>query len=248
MTNHFAQPQGELADPDDTVAHREEQSLQPRVHPELVEDIHHVGALRLHGDVHLLGYLPALQTLGESAEDLPLAGGEPLDGLRRLLVLLALAADQAQHLEDLGGREQLLPGLEPPDRVDYLLYGGGLVQHAGGAGLDRAGEPAGLEARAEDQRHYLRLGRCEGLDQLEAVPVGQGEVDDRYLRAPQRRGGALAHLGPRASLSDHLELRLPLEHEGESLTEGDVVLDEQNPGQVIRVVVYGIRPSLLNLR
>jgi hypothetical protein len=64
--------------------------------------------------------------------------------------LLALAADQAQHPDDLARREQRLAGLEPAHRVDYLLYGGRFVQHPGGTGLDRAGQPTRFQARAKD--------------------------------------------------------------------------------------------------
>src|SRR5918998_60366 len=226
---------------DEAVARREDQGLKPGVHAELVEDVHHVRALGLNGDVHLLGYLPALQTLGEALEHLHFPGGEPLDGLQRLLSLLALAANHTQHLEDFVRREQRIPGLEPSYCGDYLLHWGGLVKHAGGSGLNRAGEADRLQARTEDQRHYLRFGRREVLDQLEAVPVGEREVDDRDLNLFQRLAGEPARLGHRGGLRDHLELRLPLEHEGKRLAERGVVLDEQDPGPVIFVVLYGNR-------
>src|SRR5918997_615964 len=168
-----------------------------------------------------------------------LPGGDLLDGLQRLPLLLTLAADHAQHLDDLARREQRLPGLEPPDRPDYVLYGGGLVQHAAGAGLDRAGKPPRFQARAEDQRHYLRFVRGEILDQLETVPVGEGEIYDRDLHVSQQPIGELAYLAHRADLADHLELGFPLEHKGQGLAERNVVLDEQNPGQI---VLDGSRP------
>src|SRR3712207_6204299 len=109
---------------DDAVARREDEGLQPRVHAELVEDVDHMGVLGLDGNAKPLGDLTALQPFGEGLEHLRLPGGEPLHRPPRRELLLALAVDEAQHLDDVAGREQRLPGPEPPHRVDYLRDGG----------------------------------------------------------------------------------------------------------------------------
>ena len=49
-----------LAYLDKAVARRDNQGLQPRVHVEFVENVHHVSAFRLHCDVEPLGDLLAL--------------------------------------------------------------------------------------------------------------------------------------------------------------------------------------------
>ena len=75
----------ESANVDDPVAHREEDSLEPGAHVELSEDVHHVRAFGLDGDVQLLRYLLAVEALRERLEHLPLAGRERLDGLPSVL-------------------------------------------------------------------------------------------------------------------------------------------------------------------
>src|SRR3712207_6178181 len=63
-----ASPRRGLTYLDDAVARREDEGLQPRVHPELVEDVHHVGALGLDGDAQPLGDLAALQPFGQGLD------------------------------------------------------------------------------------------------------------------------------------------------------------------------------------
>src|SRR5918998_5468835 len=208
---------------DDAVAGREDEGLQPRVDPELVEDVHHVGALGLDGDAQPLGDLTALQPFGEGLERLLLPGGEPLHRPPRRELFLALTVDEAQHLDDVARREQRLPGLKPPHRVDYLVDGGGLVQHAGGADLDRAREAARLQARAQDQRDRSRR---EVLEQVEPVAVGEGQVDYGDLHLIEQPAVQRPCLGHGAHLRDDVEPWLSLEHEREGLAERDVVLHE----------------------
>src|SRR5215207_10856726 len=211
---------------------------------ELVEYVDHVGAFGLHGNVQLLRDVLTVETLAQGLKHLFFAWGEFLYGPLGFVLLLALAADHAQHLYDLCRREQRLPGLEAPDGFDDLAYRGGLVQHARGAGLDRPGEAGRLQAGAEDQRHHVGT-RGQLFDQLEPIPVGQREVHDCDVHLFRRLAHERTRLCQRAGLARHDELLLPLEHEGQRLTERRVVLDEQDPGRILRssVILYDSHPS-----
>src|SRR5215211_5943789 len=69
------------------------------------------------------------------------------------------------------------------------------------------------------------------LDQLRPVAVGQALVDHSHVNAsvqappPERLPG----LGERPRFGHHLEVGLAVEHEGEDLPEGGVVLHKHNP-------------------
>jgi hypothetical protein len=101
--------------------------------------------------------------------------------------------------------------------------GGGLVEHAGGAGFYRPREAARLQVRAQDQRHRPRR---EVLEQVEPVAVGEGQVDDGDLRLLEQLAVQSPCLRDGAHLRDDVEPGLPLEHEREGLAERDVVLHE----------------------
>src|SRR3712207_2865190 len=162
-----------LAYLDKAVARCDDQGLQLRVHVEFVENVHHVSAFRLHGDVEPLSDLLALQASGERLEHLSLAESQLLDGPPDVVLLLALAADQAQHLDDLARREQRLAGLEPTHRFYNPLYGGRFVQHPGGAGLDSAGQPTRLRLALRTSVFILGTEAEKSSTRLSPSPSGR---------------------------------------------------------------------------
>ncbi len=116
------------------------------------------------------------------------------------------------------------------------------MQHAGGAGLDRVGKPGRFQARAQDQRRHPAPGRGQLLDQPGPIPVRQPEVYYRDVRPVGLLADELVSLGQGPGLAGHDKLFLPLEHKGERLTKGDVILHEQDPGRILmRVVPYDSR-------
>ncbi len=133
-----------------------------------------------------------------------------------------------------------LTGPESAHCVHDVLYGGGLVQHARRARLHRSGEAARVQARAQDQRRDPRLGSGEILNQSRPISIGQTKIHDHDIH-PAERSPSLGH-GPH--LPNDGELRLPLEHESQRLTERDVVLHQQDADLFCRVVLYGACPSI----
>ena len=141
------------------------------------------------------------------------------------------------------GESRASPGLETTHGLHDLAYRGGLVQHAGGAGLDGPGEAGRLQAGAKDQSHHVGTG-SQLFDQLEPIPVRQREVYDRDVYPVGHLAHERARLGQRACLARHYEFLLPLEHEGQRLPERGVVLDEQDPGRILpSVILYDSHPS-----
>src|SRR5918999_698798 len=84
---------------DETVAHGEQESLEPRVHPELAEDAHDVVAHRTAADVQASGDLLVAQALGEQPEHLPLPGSELFDAPLRLAIPLSPPIREPEQLD-----------------------------------------------------------------------------------------------------------------------------------------------------
>src|SRR5215217_2746722 len=202
-----------------------------------------MGAFGLYSNVQLLRDVLAVEALAEGLKHLFFAGSKLVYGPLGFVLLLALAADHSQHLYDLCRREQGLPGFEPTHGLHDLAYRGGLVQHAGGAGLYGLGEAGRLQAGAKNQRHHIGTG-SQLFDQLEPIPVRQREVHDRDVHPVGHLADEDARLGQRACLARHDELLLSLEHEGQGLPERGVILDEQDPGRILpSVILYDSHPS-----
>ena len=124
-----------------------------------------------------------------------------------------------------------------------LAYRGGLVQHAGGAGLDGPGEAGRLQAGAKYQRHHVWMG-SQLFDKPEPIPVRQGEVYDSDVNPVGHLAHERARLGQRTRLASHDELLLPLEHEGQGLPKRGVILDEQDACRILpSVILYDGHPS-----
>src|SRR3712207_9475506 len=79
------------------------------------------------------------QALGGGLEDLPLAPGELLDVRAGLALLLAVLAGDAEHLDELPGREQGLALRDTPGGVQDLIHVGGLVNDTRRPRLDGPG-------------------------------------------------------------------------------------------------------------
>jgi UDP-N-acetylglucosamine enolpyruvyl transferase len=71
------------------------------VHAQLVQDVHHVGALGVHAHVQPLGDLLVGQALCEGLQHLNLTSGELPDPRAGLALLLAALSCQPKHLAQL---------------------------------------------------------------------------------------------------------------------------------------------------
>jgi hypothetical protein len=79
----------------------EHECLQPRMHFELLKDIHKVVTDRTDADIEAFGNLFVAQGIGERLKHIPLSGCKPLDGLLRCVVSLSRTAGDPEQLEDL---------------------------------------------------------------------------------------------------------------------------------------------------
>jgi len=115
-----------------------------------------------------------------------------------------------------------------------LLQGERLDDVVVGAGLQAADAVVDLVARAQDADRRLVAAGAQSREDLEAVEVGHGEVeqDDRGRDAGDRlQGGAPTGRG------DHREA-LELQARGDGAADGGVVVDQQNDRATRRVVIH----------
>jgi hypothetical protein len=112
----------------------------------------------------------------------------------RLAIQLAVAAGQAEQLDDHALRGQCLAGAHAANRSDDLLNAHGLVQRAGRARLDRSRSLLNVAAGRQDESGGMRAATVQLSDQLDSIPVRQGKVEDRDVRPSPRV--------PRAAASD----------------------------------------------
>src|SRR5215204_6638366 len=100
------------------------------------------------------------------------------------------------------------------------------MQNTGRPGLDRPGMLGPIQARGQYERREVRVGFAQFPDQLGALPVRKGEVNNPEVSL--RAVHLLSRLGERPGLGGHLELGLLIEDERERLTERSVVLYKQD--------------------
>src|SRR6478735_8965730 len=121
---------------EELLAHGVHDGLHAGVELQLLQDVADVVLDRVLGDEQLLGDLTVVEPLGDEAQHLELAIGEPQGrallalGLRHLLELV-------DELDGHGGADQGLALVDHADRLGDLLDGGVLEQVAGGTVLDR---------------------------------------------------------------------------------------------------------------
>src|SRR5215204_1832691 len=162
-------------------------------------------------------------------------------GSRLALRTSVITSRSEEHTSELQSHSDLHSF--PTRRSSDLAYRGRLVQHAGGACLDGLSEAGRLQAGAKDQRHHVGTG-SQLFDQLEPISVRQRKVYDRDVHPVGHLAHERTRLGQRACLARHDELLLPLEHEGQRLSERCVVLDEQDPGRILpSAILYDSHPS-----
>src|SRR5918997_1053448 len=210
------------------VTQGEYERLEPGVYPELGEDARDVVALGRNAYTQPLGYLGAVEALGERLQHLPLSRGKLGYSLARLVLVLPARAGETEQLHYLLRREQRLTRPDTSHGIYDLVQFDRLVQDARGSALDRPCRLRMIEARAQDERHSARVGVAKVFDQLPAVAVRERQVDysDVYRLRPEHP----VRLGQRVCLCHHVKTRLSLEYGGYGLPERGVVLDEHNPG------------------
>ena len=143
----------------------EEQGLYARVHAELVQDVHHVGAFGVDAHVEFGRDLLVGEAFGERAQDLLFAGCDLLYARARFELLLAVLAGQPEKLDQLFLGDQGFALAEAPRGVEYVVDVGRLVQDAGRPGLDGPGVLGPVQARGQDQRRELGVGVAQLGDQ-----------------------------------------------------------------------------------
>src|SRR6478609_2047859 len=210
---------------EELLAHGVHDGLHAGVELQLLQDVADVVLDRVLGDEQLLGDLTVVEPLGDEAQHLELAIGEPQGrallalGLRHLLELV-------DELDGHGGADQGLALVDHADRLGDLLDGGVLEQVAGGTVLDRLVEVGLLVGDGEHDdlggRHGL-LDRATGLDAgaarhpyVEQDHVGRG--GDRQLGGGDAVGG----------LADHLDVDVSTQQHDEATTEELLVVDDQD--------------------
>src|SRR5215211_1492895 len=82
-------------------------------------------------------------------------------------------------------------------------------------------------ARAQDQHHGVMLELVEVLHELDAVPIGEPEVQDHDVHLLEH----LSRLGERTGLSYHGEPRLEVQHVSEGLANRQMILDDHDTGR-----------------
>src|SRR5215213_9861943 len=143
-------PENRSADLYKAVAGGEYQGLEPGVHTQLVQYVHHVGALGIYAHVQCGRYLLVREALGELLQDLLLAGRDLLDARARFYLFFAVLSGQAEQLDQLVLGEQGLAFAETSRGIEYRVDIGRLVQDAGRPCLDRPGVLRPIQARGQD--------------------------------------------------------------------------------------------------
>src|SRR4051794_1563755 len=140
---------------------------------ELADDVAHVGADRLDGDVQLVGDRLGREALGHVVHDLALAGREGGDLRRR-------ARREQDAVE--AGVDVRAPRGDALDGADELCHRTGLERIAARARVEAAVEQLGVAvARVEDHAELRPAGE-QLAREVDPAAVRELDVDDRDLR------------------------------------------------------------------
>src|SRR5918993_262468 len=130
-----------------------------------------------------------------------------------------------RQLDALAQLQERLPRVQAADGRHDLAGRTRLVEHTGRSGLHRALHRRGAVITREHQGDGLGGAGAQFVEQANAVPVRQMQVDEGDVGQGQQR----AALPDRAGLADDGDVRLPLQHEGQRLPEREVVVDQHHP-------------------
>src|SRR6478735_10168268 len=217
-------------DVEEFLAHGVHDRFHPRVQLQLLQDVAHVVLHRVLTDEQLPGRVPVVHSLGDQAEHLELALGEPW---RRDLLPIGAGhlLELVDQLDGHGRADQRLSFRDDPDGLGHLVDGGVLEQVAGRTVLHRLVEVALLVADGQhddlDARHELldldaRLqARALGHPYVEQDDVGDGR-DDEVGRAD-----------PVARFPDHLDPRLDTEEHGQSASKELLIVDDDHAHRLV---------------
>src|SRR5215210_8483270 len=114
-------PGSRSADLYQAVAGGEYQGLEPGVYAQLVQYVHHVGALGIHAHVQTGRYLLVREALGEFLQDLLLSGCDLLDARARFYRFFAVLSGQAEQRDQLILGEQGLAFAETSRGIEYSV-------------------------------------------------------------------------------------------------------------------------------
>src|SRR5919107_3301713 len=99
----------------------EDEGLEPGVHAQLVEYVHHVGTFRIHAHMQSGRYLLVREALGEHLQDLPFAGCDLLDARACFYLLFPVLSGQAQKRDQLVFGEQGLAFADTSRGIEYRV-------------------------------------------------------------------------------------------------------------------------------
>ncbi|MCW2920794.1 MAG: putative two-component system sensor kinase [Thermoleophilia bacterium] len=178
-----------------------------------------VGLHRAHAQVHELRHLGVRVAQREQADDLAFTVRERICGRR------------GRCLDHRCSERRVQVSLAAADRLDRgheFVFGGVLDEVALGAGGERAFHPFGLVVHAEHEDPAAAALRLERLHQVEAVGVGQGDVEHDHVRALDldELHGVLGG----ARLPAHGDAVRMLEDAAKARANDRVVVDEEHLG------------------
>ncbi|GAA3302741.1 hypothetical protein GCM10020295_49350 [Streptomyces cinereospinus] len=219
------------------------------VDAQFAEDVLHVGAHGVRGEVEALGDGLAPQARDHAPQHLPLARGEGLHQPLALGAVPARGGQFAQHAGEQGGRQMRLVAQHAPDDGEQPGQRALLGDPAARPGLQGQRRAPGIVLLGEDDDPHPGLRGTDPGDQRDAVhhPVhaalrhGQGGpypgdgasqvgVDEEHVEPAALGGRALqaAQRGGTAAGRGDVDVGLGGERRGEGLGEDAVVVDDQD--------------------
>jgi hypothetical protein len=229
---HHRQVRETVADP--TLVH-ECRGLQPRVHPELREDVLDVGAGGLRADDEGIGDRLGPGAVHEQVQHLALTAGEPRDATEGLVLLVPAPHQASEEVPEHPRRDEGFPAVDRSCDVQELGHRRGLGDEAPHPHLERLLQDPVVFPPAHD--HDLAPG-----DPLADQPRRLDPVALREVRIqegdPRRRPLGLRHgLEAVTSLGNDLEVVLTLEGEAHGLAEQRLLVGEEYP-HTLRVLEH----------
>ncbi len=205
-------------------AERDDHGLELAVRTELAEDALDVAARGV--DAHAQAARDALRVAaaGQAAEHVELARGEQVGGSDRRLA--AVAGNPVEHRGERGAVDDHAAVAGHPDRLEHLLDAALLGQEAGHSRRRGPSQHAHGGVRGEHDHAGVRVAAAQPCDGLDAVPVGQLDVDEDHVG--DEFGGEALGLLDAAGGAHAVQVGLGFDGHGDSLRHRVVVVDHED--------------------